>query len=210
MKIYTGNAYSPTDLGEIDRLDMGIMISSGIDPSKEWRGLSCALDNGAFGCYRRGFPFQEELFLENIKKCHKAGLTLDFIVAPDIIGGEYRSLIYSIEWIKGKLRTAPRVALVVQDGMNPDRLEMYGLENVSHIFVGGSVEWKWHNAKMWVDWSHEKGLKCHIGQCGQLKWFKYAKNIGADSVDSTSIVRNKSWHIVDEFLAKPKQTEWTE
>ena len=65
--------------------------------------------------------------------------------------------------------------------------------------VGGSVEWKWDTAKEWVDFAHDKEMKCHIGQVGQLHYLIRAYEYGADSVDSSSIVRNKSWGIIDKF-----------
>ena len=61
------------------------------------------------------------------------------------------------------------------------------------------MEWKWKTAAQWVKLAHEKGMKCHIGRCGTLDKLIYADEIGADSVDSTSFVRNESWVIIDEY-----------
>jgi len=185
-------------------LELGIMIPTcrgNFHPTKEYKSFQCALDNGGFGFAKQGYPFQKQLFLDNIERCYKLGIKLDFIVCPDIIFGGMKSLEYSLMWADGELFSAPRVAVVVQDGMSPKRI-MHDIDSFTHIFIGGSVDWKWRTAKEWVDFAHDNDKKCHIGQCGQLKYLELAKEYGADSVDSASFVRNKSWHILEEFKKK--------
>ncbi len=199
MKIYTGNAFGD-DLDKVEELDMGIMISSNATykPNKEFKRVSCALDNGAFACFKKGYPFQSDVFFNTIKHCYKLNIELDFITCPDIVQGGMKSLSFSLKWAHEELLSAPKLALVVQDGMIPKRIAP-DLDCFSHIFVGGSVEWKWKTAKDWVLFAHDNEMKCHIGQCGQLKYLNLARDYGADSVDSTSIQRNKSWHIIKQF-----------
>jgi len=57
MKIYSGNAYGK-DLEMYRKYDLGIMLassSSQFGPDKTHKQFSCALDNGAFQCWQRGF-----------------------------------------------------------------------------------------------------------------------------------------------------------
>ena len=201
MKIYTGNADGES-LDKVEEMGLGIMVASSATwpPRKSYSRVPCALDNGAFQCSRRGFPFMESVFLATLDKAYEVGLRLDFIVCPDIVGGGKRSLDFSLTWATGRLATAPMLALAVQDGMEPDSLiEFRVQDSFSHIFIGGSIEWKWKTVDAWVDFAHERGMKAHIGQAGRLQHLIAADRSGADSVDSTSLVRNQSWHIIEEF-----------
>lgn len=181
---------------------LGCMVSPSPtrNPCKDARKTFCALDNGAFRCHQRGYPFMEEQFLKTLTTCWKVGIDLDFIVVPDIMLAGKESLKFSMEYATTKLNTAKNLALVVQDGVWPEDIDEYQLNPLfSHIFVGGSVEWKWKYAKMWVDDAHSRGLLCHIGRCGTLKRLLEAHRLNADSVDSTSFVRNESWHIIEAY-----------
>jgi hypothetical protein len=206
MLVYTGNAYAEDDLDNIQQLGMGIMLaasSAGYKPDKKHRAVPCALDNGAFQCWQRGFPFMADVFRSALADAYKAGLILDFIVTPDIVAGGQRSLDYSISWAQGELLTAQRLALAVQDGIGPEQVRNTGLvRRFTYIFVGGTEDWKWSTGEMWVKFAHDYGLKCHIGRCGTLERLMLAASWGTDSVDSTNFVRNKSWHVVEEFHRK--------
>lgn len=201
MKIYTGQVNGKVKREKLRELGVGIMLSSAPNdlPRRDYRGFSCALDNGAFSCHKKGYPFMGAVFLRALDAAYKFGITLDFIVCPDVVCGGDRSLAYSLEWANAELKTAPRLALVVQDGMRP---ESVSLERFTHLFVGGSVAWKWKTAATWAQVARAQGKQCHIGQCGQLKHLERAQELGVDSVDSTSWAVNDSWHIVENFLRR--------
>jgi hypothetical protein len=205
MKIYTGMSGKGTDpekcrLAKIRKYGLGVMISSSSrKPNKDIKEFSCALDNGAFACHRKGYPFMEKVFLDTLDTSYRVGIKLDFIVTPDIVCGGKKSLDFSLKWADGRLSTCPSLALVVQDGMVVKDLDHTIMNRFSHLFVGGSVAWKWETAHEWILHAASYGMKCHIGQCGQLKYLNKAKNLSADSVDSTSFVVNDSWHILEEF-----------
>jgi len=202
MKIYTGITKDEVKLAKIKEMNLGIMISSCYDlslPTKVFP-TNYALDNGAFSCYTKGYPFQRDLFMSTINKCYKKNIILDFIVCPDIVCGGKKSLSFSASWAEKEMLGTPNLALVVQDGMETiDVLPC--LSPFSYIFLGGSVEWKWKNAKKWVSFAKEHNKKVHIGQCGQLKYLNIAKELEVDSVDSTSFVRNGSWNILEKFYS---------
>ncbi len=139
----------------------------------------------------------------NVDKVNEINLKPLFIVCPDIVAGGVDSLEFSLSW-RDRINY-DKVALVIQDGMSFADVDPI-IDKFQYLFIGGSVGWKWANAEGWVNYSHSKGLDCHIGQCGQFWMLKAAKRFGADSVDSTSWVVNKSWHIIEEFL-NPKQLE---
>ena len=163
-----------------------------------------AVDNGAFGCYKSGKPFNNSLFLENVERVNKFDLKPLFIVCPDIVAGGLKSLDFSMSW-RDKINYS-KISLVVQDGMTKEDVEPI-IKDFQYLFIGGSVSWKWRTAEDWVKFAHSCGIPCHIGQTGQLWMLRAAKRFGADSVDSTSWVVNKTWDIIREFQ-EPKQREF--
>ena len=204
MIIYTGQT-TGVKLGKIIERNMGVMISSNpnTSPSKEVSKVRCALDNGAFTCDVKGYPFQEDVFLRTMAKSYANGIKLDFIVCPDIIARGKESLKFSLGWAK-RLRSAPNLALVLQDGMAIEDINTYVLSHFTYLFMGGTVKWKWDTASDWVKFARDKNKKIHIGQCGQLKHLKKAKALGVDSVDSVSFTVNDSFNIIDEFYNELK------
>lgn len=204
MKIYTGNAFGEK-LEKVKEYDLGIMISSSpvVKPNKDFREVNCALDNGAFPAYKKGYPFQEKVFWNTMEECYKLGIKLDFIVCPDIVGGGRKSLEFSIDYARNKLLGTPNLALVVQNDdnginhMTPEMLSQYNIKNYfTYIFIGGEVMWKWNTAKDWINYAHKNNMKCHIGQVGVEDKIRYSRHIQADSIDSTSFARNESWNII--------------
>ena len=154
----------------------------------------------------------EKVFLDTLEASYTAGLKLDFIVCPDIVAGGEESLGFSVKWATGRLLGTPRLALVVQDGMTEQMVDAYVLSLFTHIFIGGTVEWKWKTADSWVKFAHKNNKKCHIGQVGRLQYLKFAEHIQTDSVDSTSFAVNDSWHIIEQFrnpLLNPENTTTT-
>ena len=203
MKIYTGQT-TGIKLEIIKSLDLGICISSSpvATPNKQFGNVDCILDNGAFACWQKGYPFQQDVFLSTMAQAYKCNINLDFIVCPDIVTGGKKSLDFSISWMDNEFLTAQRLALAVQDGMTHEYVGMNcNLERLTHIFIGGSKEWKWETAKDWVEFAHENNLKCHIGRCGTFENLKKAYEYGADSVDSTNFTRNNNWDAIKLFYA---------
>ena len=191
MKIYTGNPWGhKDDIPMYHKYNLGVMVSDP-DIRSTIKGLSVAIDNGAYMCHKRGYPWIEQRFWRILEKAYDQGFDPDFIVAPDIVGSKH-SLFKSYRFAQA--HPCDRWALAVQDGMQPKDIGLEILYYFSHIFVGGTVEWKWQTAHEWVEFAHANGKRCHIGRCGKLDKLIHAKEIGADSVDSTSIRQDKKWH----------------
>ncbi len=178
---------------------MGLMIMPGSSLPGYLNDYSFAMDNGAYSCYVNGLPFDEYAFLKILSDSRKFGIP-DFVVIPDIVGQGKKSLEISKTWLNRLY--GYNLALAVQDGMMPSDIDF--VEELSYIFVGGSVKWKWETIEMWVEFAHRNGLKIHVGKVGRLDYLKRAKELGVDSVDSSSFARNDSWHILEEFK-KPQQ-----
>lgn len=198
MKLYTG-ACGGEKKDHCMRLGVGFMLS-GVTTKTLCKGIPCAIDNGAYEAWRRGLPWLESRFMRLLENCWNKGVTADFIVAPDIVAGGMDSMDFSLSWVD-RLRPA-RLALAVQDGIKFESIGRSVANQFAVLFVGGTADWKWQTAAQWVRTAHDHGMKCHIGRVGTLARLQYAKQIGADSVDSTSWARNGSWHILERFAAK--------
>jgi hypothetical protein len=205
VKIYTGNAVGKK-MNKIKEYGLGIMISSSpvFKPQKCFSEVFCALDNGAFPAWQKGYPFPEKTFLETIDKCYELGIKLDFIVCPDIVVGGRRSLDFSFEWADGRLKTAPNLALVLQDGVTPDILRGYGFDRFKVLFVGGTKEWKKSTYVGWAEFCKTFKLQCHVGGCGTLNFLEICERAGVTSVDSTNFSRNESWGVLSEYCNKKR------
>ena len=200
MKIFTSNP-SEEKLGHMKRLDIGCLICS-LPSSSITKGLNkveCAIDNGAYTAWKRGFPFMSEYFTKTLDQAYKKSVKLSWIVCPDIVAGGKKSLDFSMKWADSEfLSTASNLYLPVQDGMSKTDIKEV-ISRFSGLFVGGTMDWKEENAWWINELAHENGIKCHIGRCGTLGGLIWAHELGVDSVDSSSFVRNDSWHIVEQF-----------
>lgn len=151
---------------------------------KEWppRRLPYILDNYAFGSWKAGKPFDEASFTKAVEAARGMTPRPRWIVAPDIVAGGLRSLDLSLAWLPLLIDVAP-VYLVVQDGMTPDDV-LAASAGFDGFFVGGSLEWKLRTAKGWVGFAHALDKPCHVGRVGTPNRVRWAKRIGADSIDS--------------------------
>jgi hypothetical protein len=59
------------------------------------------------------------------------------------------------------------------------------------LFVGGSLDWKLATAAAWVELAHARGMRCHIGRVGPADRVRWARDIGADSIDSSLPLRDR-------------------
>jgi hypothetical protein len=199
LKIYTTTPVGER-LKKCKDLGMGIMITPtpNFKPRKEYKNFSCIMDNGAYSTHLKGYPFNSKMFLECIDQSFKLGIKLKWIACPDLVSKGRKSFDYSLEWATGELKTAPSLALVVQDGLSS--LDLMNLpDNITTIFIGGSKKWKWQTLPEWSEFCQNSRLKLHVGRCGILDKMLLARKYKADSIDSTNFSRNQTWHIVEQF-----------
>jgi hypothetical protein len=199
MKIYTAHA-GGEKLDQVVKHGLGILASPGRTcKGYKQTGIKTAIDNGAFSSWMRGFPFMADVFRDHLKDAFKNGINAEFIVCPDIVAGGIASLDFSMHWATGELFGA-RLALAVQDGMEPCHIDQYMLKHFTYIFVGGSVDWKWKTVEQWVEFAHSNDKKIHVGRVGTLDKLLYCESLGVDSVDSSNFARNDSWDVIKEFV----------
>jgi len=160
------------------------------------------LDNGAFSAFANGEPWDTDAFVRRLGQLEEMPRPPEFVVLPDVVtdpgATEKRARAWSqiINW---------PTAYPVQDGVSPgDAADVAAELDAAYLFIGGTTEWKRRNAAGFVNAAHGHGLNCHIGRPGDLTW---AEKIGADSVDTVSIVRNKSWSRLRELEAGQQTLE---
>jgi len=168
------------------------------------KGISWILDNGAYSCWINKKPFNEVAFRDSLIKIEKCISYPDFIVCPDIVAGGYDSLSFSLKWLN-EIPAGYPVYLAVQDGMQPDIISQY-IELFDGLFIGGTLEWKLKTASNWIELAHRYNKKVHIGKVGTFKRLVWAKNIGADSIDSSTFVQARKGKEFGRIFAALSQT----
>lgn len=198
MKAYSGSEGRPVALAAMREKGIGLLVTA-----YQWRnptrGVSWILDNGAFSAWRKNEPFPARKFEKALGKVPAAHRP-DFAVIPDVVAGGLASLSLSEAWLPRLPHGWPWY-VAVQDGMSFEHVEPF-VTRVAGVFVGGSMDWKLRNAEAWIAWSHERGLRTHVGRVGTVENLLWAERIGADSVDSTSWARNDSYGNIDAAKAQ--------
>jgi hypothetical protein len=139
-------------------------------------------DNGAFEDWKQGRPFDVAAFERDLETVAASPEKPDFIVAPDIVGGGLESLALSLSWLERCAAVAP-VYLAVQDGMAPSDLD--GVTGIAGLFVGGGLPWKLATGEQWCAYARSRGWRAHIGRVGTARRVAWARDCGADSIDSS-------------------------
>lgn len=134
MICYASRTGTRRNLASLKWADWRLLLSRG----ETWcpPDFRYALDNGAWGDFVAGRPFDEDAFEETLDRW---GSGADWIVLPDIVAGGLDSLALSIRWMNRCLSTAGLVLLAVQDGMTPADVAHIVGPSVG-IFLGGSTE----------------------------------------------------------------------
>lgn len=196
MKIYSGNVQGP-------RLEILRQHGYGMFVSDQYRDVAgrvpyYALDNGAFVSYKTGQLWDDEAFLARTLRYLELDHKPDFVVVPDKVAQGIESLAFSVEWL-GQLppMNGVRRYLAVQDGMEQGDVEAV-LGRFGGLFVGGTRRWKYATARTWVELAHRHNKPCHIGRVYQPKFIAWARDIGADSIDSTGWARNGTWVYIEQ------------
>lgn len=188
MKIYIGNTGTLRHFEIMKQNGWGnVHLANAFRYPK--KNIDWILDNGAYSNWIHKKPFNSIAFREALIKIEKCVSYPDFIICPDIVAGGYDSLQFSLKWLD-EIPAGYPIYLAVQDGMQTDIIQNY-ITLFDGLFVGGTLDWKLKTAHQWVKLAHEHNLKAHIGKVGTFKRIVWAKNIGADSIDSSTFVQAK-------------------
>jgi len=168
------------------------------------------VDNGAFSCWKNKVPFDDTAFLKTLEfvaSIEEAPPT--FVVVPDKVAEGLKSLDFSLCWLERLKREFPnfRYALALQDGMKPKHIEPV-VHQFDWLFVGGTTEWKIRWGEFWVKFAHSHNKKCHIGRVGTARRVRWARRIGADSIDSAlPLFSLAKWERFKRALTQPLHPE---
>jgi hypothetical protein len=187
---YCGQTRAQDLIAELESLGIGECTQRGELPPKRSRWFH---DCRVFADWRSGRAFDGVRWERDQWRIRDRGMRPDFVVVPDIVAGGEASLAWSATW---RPFVAPDVQayLVVQDGMTTARVGAWLTEQPDPyhgMFVGGRLEWKLETGAAWVAFAHERGMKCHIGRCGPPDRVRWARAIGADSIDSSLPLRDR-------------------
>ena len=182
--LYVGQTRAYELMAELTRLGIRELTQRDDMPPKR---LPYAIDNGCYADAVAKPPraWNEAEFIEGIDWARDVGSQLpDFVVVPDIVAGGQRSYLFSRAWYLTHAHRYPGFPwyFAVQDGMTPETLDL-SWGDFAGIFVGGSLDWKLKTAQRWCQWAHDRGLKLHIGRAATAQRIRWARRIGADSVD---------------------------
>ena len=193
--LYVGKTSSTKTIKELNKAGIRELTQRTAMPPKRVMG-GWALDNGCFEDFTQGRPFDGIGFERAVKWAagegsrwpREPGTPLpDFVVIPDVVASP-DSLAFSRGWWErehrfyGHLMDRLTWYFVVQNGMEPGRLDL-SWAPIRGIFVGGDMEWKISTGGDWVKWAHQRGMKCHIGRATTTERVRWARRIGADSID---------------------------
>lgn len=165
------------------------------------------LDNGAYRDWTAGVAFNAAEWAEAVAACRAFATPPDFVVTPDLVAQGWASLAFSLEHVSRLDGLRPY--LVAQDGMEADPPRVtQALEKFSGLFVGGTLDWKRATAVLWVDVAHAAGKPCHVGRIGNANRLRWAREIGADSVDSCQPLWAMAYARAYVAAHKEQQTRW--
>lgn len=161
-------------------------------------GFLWAADNDAYS------GFDEERYLIMLDTIEGVPGCL-FVTAPDIVGDakETRRL-FEVWWHALKVRRLP-IGYVAQDGATDFDLPW---SRISALFIGGTTEWKMsENAAVLAVEAKMRGLWVHMGRVNTQRRIKYAKSIGCDSIDGTSMSMYRRTYVprFSEYADAPTQ-----
>ena len=185
----------------------------GCKKKREW--LPYAFDNGAWGAFVAGEPWDEKPFFtmldENAEDLSDAANVRDrkeysisgekllprWVAVPDVVADKEKTLEKWDQFAPRLKEFGIPLAFVAQDGMTPADVP----EGAEVVFLGGSHKWKWRNAETFCSLFP----RVHIGRVNSVAKLRRAEQFGAESVDGTGWVRagerRDGWRGVELFLS---------
>lgn len=143
-------------------------------------GWIWAADNGCFG---KGYPGDEAWisWLKGFTPDQREGCL--FVTAPDVVGDSKESLARSLPFLPTIRDLGYPVALVTQDGMQPDDVPW---NEIDWLFIGGTDRHKLGSeAKVLIAAAKNHEKMVHVGRVNSQKRFLAFASLGEDTVDGT-------------------------
>lgn len=202
---YASRTGTARNLAALRAAGWGLMLSAtGVHRTEGFERY--AIDNGAWTAHQQGTEWDERRFLALVE-LHGPGA--QFIVAPDIVGGGWRSFALSYSWLP-RLEAWPgsRVLVPVQDGLEAhedDVREVLGPR--VGLFLGGTTEWKLRTMRSWGELARGAGAYFHVGRVNTARRIRLCAAAGADSFDGSGVSKYTAEKLPRLELAR-RQTTW--
>lgn len=174
---------SPTTLEPYRHPNLGVLSS----PRRYYtniEGWRWAADNDAYSKWDAGRYRQMLDGIHGLPGCL-------FVTAPDVVGDAKATLALFEEWYDELVACWQPIALVAQDGLTVDQVPW---QRIDALFIGGTTEFKMGaDAAQLVAAARSRRnrdyqrLWVHMGRVNGHQRLRYAKALGCDSVDGTSL-----------------------
>lgn len=185
MIAYTGETRAKKLRARLADFGIGLVVQRGrVEKADLFAWPRWFYDNLAFLDWRSGAAFDEVAFARDVLSILDLPPTNrpDFAVLPDAVAQGDTSLGMSMSWLHRVGRLPISWALAVQDGMTTDGISWEAPFDV--VFVGGTTQWKLSTARQWCEVAHANRKRVHVGRMGSARRVRWARSIGADSIDS--------------------------
>jgi hypothetical protein len=143
-----------------------------------WSFMPYALDNGAYGAFLKGTPWNEAAWLGLLRWASRTDQAPIWCAVPDVVGDREATLALWPIYAPTVCAFGWRPALVLQDGMTFDDVP----DEECMLFIGGSTEWKDRAIRPWA--ARYPG-RVHVGRVNHWKRLIHCHVAGVTSVDGT-------------------------
>jgi hypothetical protein len=189
VRLYLGAASRPSLRKARERAPSHIHGVTWTPADQRLNGVPFIVDNGAFTG-----TFDPDEWVELLDKLDDFAYRPDFVVLPDGYNDAEKTLERHRQWVGEVHDRHLPAAAVLQPGLPiPMQVELADRIGASFVFVGGSTRWKRAHGEEIVAEAHDRGLIVHIGNPDSKDGLLWSYRIGADSVDTSTIVQNESW-----------------
>lgn len=186
---------SPKTLEPYRSPNLGVLCSPRNVYGDDIQGWPWAADNDAYGAWDEG---RYRAMLERIRP--RTGCL--FVVAPDVVGNAAETLYRFFAWRDVIRDSGQPIAYVGQDGQEALPVPWDAFDT---FFVGGSSEWKMSDvARSLVQEAKRRNKHVHMGRVNTHQRIQYAKALGCDSADGTSMSMFRDTYL-PQFLAHAAQ-----
>ena len=139
-----------------------------------------AADNGVFGAYQRGVPFDATAWLRFLDKLPAGGL---FAVVPDVVANHQATRAAWPDYARHVIDRGHRPAFAIQNGCT-DLAQVP--DDAAAVFIGGDDAYKLGHQAARVAWQARRaGLWVHMGRVNSTRRWLRALAMGCDSADGT-------------------------
>jgi len=199
MRLYMGDGSTPA-LAECRKRAPEHAFGRVWTPEQRRFGTPYIVDNGEFQAAQRGEEWSVDDWRDLLDTVASHPWPPDFVVLPDVYNDAEATLARHREYIDDVADRGLRQAAVMQPGMDAEtQVELAKRIGAGVVFVGGENSWKRAVGEDIVAAAHERDMAVHIGNPGLPGGLEWAQGIGADSVDTASIVASEAYHHLDEL-----------